>query len=44
MTGFGRFDLSFFRHTGRWFPIHRGLTAPECIKEIEENEVFWPMM
>jgi hypothetical protein len=43
MTGFGRFELSFFRHTGRWFPIQRGLTASECLKEIEENEVFWPM-
>ncbi len=44
MTGLGRFELSFFRHTGRWLPIHTGLTASECFKEIEENEVFWPMM
>jgi hypothetical protein len=44
MTGFGRFDLSFFRHTGRWFPVYCGLTASECFKEVEGNEVFWPMM
>jgi hypothetical protein len=43
MTDFGRFELSFFRHTGRWCPIHIGLTASECFKEIEGNEVFWPM-
>lgn len=42
MTGLGRFDLSCFRHTGRWFVVHRDLTSTECSKEIEENEVFWP--
>lgn len=43
MTGVGRFELSFFRHTGRWFPIRHDLTVSECLKEIEDNEVFWPM-
>ena len=43
MTGFGRFELSFFRHTGRWFAIERGLTLSDCLKQIEENEMFWPM-
>lgn len=43
LKGFGRFDLAFFRHTGRWFTINRGLTVAECINEIESNEVFWPM-
>jgi hypothetical protein len=42
MTGFGRFDLAFFRHTERWFTTHRGLTATECCREIQGNEVFWP--
>ena len=42
MTGFGRFDLAFFRHTERWFTVHRGLTAAQCFKEIEANEVYWP--
>lgn len=41
-TGFGRFDLAYFRHTGRWFTVYRGLTAPECFKEIRGNEIFWP--
>ena len=42
MTGFGRFDLAYFRHTGRWFTVDRGLTVAECVREIENNEVFWP--
>lgn len=42
LTGFGRFDLAYFRHTGRWVTVHRGLTAAQCFRAIEENEVFWP--
>ena len=42
LTGFGRFDLAYFRHTGRWFTTHYGLTAEQCFGEIEANEVFWP--
>jgi hypothetical protein len=43
LTGFGRFDLAYFRHTNRWFTVARGLTAAECFKEIHENEIYWPM-
>ena len=43
LTGFGRFDLAFFRHTGRWFTVHRNLTAAKCFREIEGNEIFWPV-
>jgi hypothetical protein len=42
-TGSGRFALAYFRHTGKWFTVYRGLTAAECFREIEENEIFWPM-
>ena len=42
LTGFGRFDLAYFRHTDKWFTVHRGLTAAECFREIEGNEIFWP--
>ncbi len=42
LTGSGRFDLAYFRHTNKWFTVFRGLTAAECFREIEENEVFWP--
>jgi hypothetical protein len=40
--GFGRFDLAYFRHTDRWFTVYGGLTAADCFREIEDNEVFWP--
>jgi len=43
LTGFGRFDLAYFRHTGKWFTVYRGLTADECFQEIEQNGVFWPI-
>jgi hypothetical protein len=42
LTGFGKFDLAYFRHTGKWFTVYRGLTAADCFREIEENEIFWP--
>jgi hypothetical protein len=42
LTGFGRFDLAYFRHTDRWFTVYRGLTAADCFREIEANEIFWP--
>lgn len=43
MTSFGRFDLAYFRHTGRWFTVDRGVTAAQCFQAIEANEVFWPV-
>jgi len=43
LTGFGRFDLAYFRHTGKWFTVCRKLTADECFQEIEQNEIFWPI-
>ena len=27
LTGFSRFELAYFRHTGKWFTVFRGLTA-----------------
>ena len=42
LTGFGRFDLAYFRHTDQWFTVYRGLTAAEYFREIEGNEIFWP--
>jgi hypothetical protein len=42
MTGLGRFDLAYFRHTDRWFTVYCGLTATDCFREIEGNEIFWP--
>ena len=39
LTGFGRFDLAYFRHSDKWFTVYRALTAAECFREIEENEI-----
>ena len=41
-TGFGRFDLAYFRHSDQWFMAYRALTATDCFRQIEENEIFWP--
>jgi hypothetical protein len=42
LRGLGHFDLAYFRHTGRWQTVYQRLTATECFREIEENELFWP--
>jgi hypothetical protein len=42
LKGFGRFDLAYFRHTGKWLTVYEGMTATECFREIEANEIFWP--
>jgi hypothetical protein len=39
LTGFGRLDLAYFRHTDKWFTVHRGLRAAECFREIEDDEI-----
>jgi hypothetical protein len=44
MVGFGRFDLAYFRHTNKWCTVFRALTAAECFRQIEEDEIFWPIM
>ncbi len=41
--GRGRFELAYFRHTGRWQPVYVGLTVNECFDSIEAEEVFWPL-
>jgi hypothetical protein len=42
LTGFGGFDQTYFRHTDTWLTVNRAMTAAECFREIEENEIFWP--
>lgn len=43
LTGFGRFDLAYFRHTDRWFIVFRALTVSDCLEHLEGNEIFWPV-
>ena len=37
-----RFDISYFRHTGKWHCIYRGVTLAEAIKLIKTDELLYP--
>lgn len=37
-----RFNLSYFRHTGRWWEVHRELTLDECLGEIADEDIYRP--
>ena len=41
-AGDGRFNLAYFRHTGKWFEIYRNLTPSKAMEEIEKTELLWP--
>ena len=37
-----RFNLSYMRHTGRWWEIRHGLSLEQCLAEIREDGLFHP--
>jgi len=39
-VGKRRFDLAYFRHTGEWWTIHKGLTISQCLMLIGEDGPF----
>jgi hypothetical protein len=39
-TADGCFNLAYFRHTEKWFEIHRGLTMADCLELIADGEPF----
>jgi hypothetical protein len=41
-VGDGRFNMAYFRHTGKWWEVHRGLTLDESIETIREHVIFHP--
>jgi hypothetical protein len=41
-VGDSRFNLSYMRHTGRWWEVFQGLTLDECLKTIREEGIFHP--
>jgi hypothetical protein len=41
-AGDGRFNLAYFRHTGRWWEIAQLLSLEECLAEIEAGGLFAP--
>ena len=41
-VGGGRFDLSFLRHTGKWWPLLRGAALDECLSSVRDDPWFQP--
>jgi hypothetical protein len=41
-AGDGRFNLAYFRHTGRWWEVAQLLSLEECLSRIEAGGVFTP--
>jgi hypothetical protein len=37
-----RFNLSYMRHTGKWWEIRHGLSLDQCLVEIKESGLFRP--
>jgi hypothetical protein len=37
-----RFDLSYMRHTGKWWEIRHGLSLERCLSEVREGGLFHP--
>jgi hypothetical protein len=41
-VGQDRFNLSYMRHTERWWEVYSGLTLEECFNHIKEDHLFLP--
>jgi hypothetical protein len=41
-AGMGRFHLSYFRHTDKWWQVYSGLTLDEAFHLIKEGGLFQP--
>ncbi len=39
-----RFDLSYFRHTGKWWTVYRGVSLAEALSLIETEGIFHPVI
>ena len=42
-VGDGRFNLAYFRHTGKWWEVYRGLTLDVSIETIRDHGIFYPV-
>ena len=38
-----RFDLSYFRHTGQWWTLHRGVSLASALSLLETDGHFHPI-
>ncbi len=41
-AGDGRFNLAYFRHTGKWWQVYEGLSLDKALKIIREEGIFHP--
>ncbi len=41
-VGKDRFNLSYMRHTGRWWQVGQRLTLEKCLEEIREGGIYEP--
>jgi hypothetical protein len=41
-VGHDRFDLAYFRHTGQWWTVHRGVSLAEALNLFETEGIFHP--
>ena len=41
-VGRDRFDLAFFRHTEKWWPVDLGVTLDEALELLEKDEIYHP--
>jgi hypothetical protein len=37
-----RFNMAYFRHTGKWWEIAHDLSLDECLAEVKEGGLFQP--
>jgi len=37
-----RFNMSYMRHTGRWWEIRHGLSLEQCLSKVREGGLFHP--
>jgi hypothetical protein len=40
--GENRFDLAYFRHTGKWWPVFSDLTVDEALDLVRSEGIFTP--
>ncbi|MEP7358093.1 MAG: hypothetical protein ABI847_12690 [Anaerolineales bacterium] len=42
LVGVDSFDVSYFRHTGRWWTIQSGCSLDTALKYFREPSMLWP--
>jgi hypothetical protein len=37
-----RFDVYWMRHTGKWWPLHSGLSLEASLRALIDDEILYP--